>query len=500
MGNLVIIGGGVAGLSTGIYAQMRGYNAIIVEKHNILGGNLTGWDRSGYHIDNCVHWLAGTNKNDYMYKMWEDLGALGNVAVHQGDAFYTYEKDGKRLSANKDLRRFEKDLLDISPEDEKEIKSLIKGIRAVQGIYGIAGENHDEKFNLFKTVAHVPSIIKYYNITIGQLTKKFNNQLIRDFLTCLFTERFSALILVFFFALFSGGDAAVPSGGSLAMAGRMAERFVSLGGKVILGSEVTKINVAKNRAYSVNMKDGQIIDADAVVIAVDPQTVFGSMLDMPMPSQLKRMYEDKKLAKFSSFQCAFACEKKHIPFKGEIIFDLTDGEIEALNAKTMLLREYSHESGFAPEGETVLQSMVFFREDVCDKFIESRKNDRKAYVESKKSLAKVVKSAIERQYISLKNKLKLLDVWTPASYKRYTASASGTYMSFAFSSKVIPARKSNRIKGLKNVVLATQWIQALGGLPVAAECGKIAVKTLERIRAIKKSLSAIRLKPSTEIN
>ena len=147
MGNLVIIGGGVAGLSTGIYAQMRGYNAIIVEKHNVLGGNLTGWNRGGYHIDNCVHWLVGTNKNDYMYKIWQDLGALGNVGIYQSDAFYTYENGGMRLSANKDLNKFEQDMLGISPEDEKEIRSFIKAIRAVQGVYGIAGENHDKKDN-----------------------------------------------------------------------------------------------------------------------------------------------------------------------------------------------------------------------------------------------------------------------------------------------------------------------------------------------------------------
>ena len=60
MSKILIIGGGVSGLSAGIYAQLQGYEAIICERHNIAGGNLTGWDRGGYHIDNCVHWLTGT--------------------------------------------------------------------------------------------------------------------------------------------------------------------------------------------------------------------------------------------------------------------------------------------------------------------------------------------------------------------------------------------------------------------------------------------------------
>ena len=77
MANILIIGGGVSGLSAGIYAQMHGHHAIVCEQHFIPGGNLTGWDRGGYHIDNCIHWLTGTNPSSPLYPMWEDLGALG---------------------------------------------------------------------------------------------------------------------------------------------------------------------------------------------------------------------------------------------------------------------------------------------------------------------------------------------------------------------------------------------------------------------------------------
>jgi phytoene dehydrogenase-like protein len=36
--SIIIIGAGVAGLCTGIYAQMNGYRTHIYEKHNIPGG------------------------------------------------------------------------------------------------------------------------------------------------------------------------------------------------------------------------------------------------------------------------------------------------------------------------------------------------------------------------------------------------------------------------------------------------------------------------------
>jgi phytoene desaturase len=62
MKKIVIIGGGIAGLSAGIFAQKNGFESTILEKHHTTGGECTGWDRRGYHIDGCIHWLVGTKE------------------------------------------------------------------------------------------------------------------------------------------------------------------------------------------------------------------------------------------------------------------------------------------------------------------------------------------------------------------------------------------------------------------------------------------------------
>jgi len=45
MKKVIIIGGGISGLSAGIYAQKAGFQSIIYEKHHISGGECTEWDR-----------------------------------------------------------------------------------------------------------------------------------------------------------------------------------------------------------------------------------------------------------------------------------------------------------------------------------------------------------------------------------------------------------------------------------------------------------------------
>ena len=93
--------------------------------------------------------------------------------------------------------------------------------------------------------------------------------------------------------------------------------------------------------------------------------------------------------------------------------------------------------------------------------------------------ADAIRLACEK-FPEMKEKLACLDVWTPATYKRYVGSEIGSWMSFALPPKTAPKRISNEIKGLRNVVLATQWLQSPGGLPIAAASGINAVKAVVR--------------------
>ena len=73
---IAIIGGGVAGLSAGIYAERLGYDTTIYEKNPVPGGSLSGWYRKGFAIDNCLHWLTGTADGTPTNLLWKELGVL----------------------------------------------------------------------------------------------------------------------------------------------------------------------------------------------------------------------------------------------------------------------------------------------------------------------------------------------------------------------------------------------------------------------------------------
>lgn len=115
---ILIIGGGIAGLSTGCYARMNGYEAEIHESHNIPGGLCTTWKRGSYLFDGSLEWLVGTAAASPFHTYWQEVGALEGVQILDHEVFYEFlARDGRRLSFYADADRLERHLVELSPAD-----------------------------------------------------------------------------------------------------------------------------------------------------------------------------------------------------------------------------------------------------------------------------------------------------------------------------------------------------------------------------------------------
>src|SRR5512143_3742717 len=93
---MLIIGAGIAGLSTGCYALMNGYNTIIFEMHTIPGGLCTAWKRKGYTFDISMHNFIGS-KPGIFNQMWQELGVL------KGREFFYHDELARIESGRKSL-------------------------------------------------------------------------------------------------------------------------------------------------------------------------------------------------------------------------------------------------------------------------------------------------------------------------------------------------------------------------------------------------------------
>ena len=494
MKNIIIIGGGIAGLSAGIHAQQYGFRSVIYEQHSIVGGQCTGWDRKGYHIDGCIQWLTGTREGTELYDLWKNVVALGNVDIVRLDNFGTYEYEGTTITLWRDLDRLQKELCQLSPEDKEPIEELIKEIRLVQDLemparIPITMRPIGEIFKFLKKMKNAGLLMnKAGMISSEEYAKKFKHPAIRYMISAGLPEGFSIVGFIFSMATFSSGNGDIPKGGSKAMALRMKDRYEELGGKVINSVAAEEIIIKEGQAVAVRCSDGSTAKADYVVAACDAKMVLDKLL--------KGQYKDKK------FDMRFASEDYITPSSIQIAFgvkaDLSSYPLLAAfpsrpyiiagkEQNMVSYKNYYYEPDFAPEGCTLLITTINqtnFDYPYWSKLYENKEE----YNKEKQRIGNEVKERLEEHYPELKGKITVVDVATPITYHRYTGAYKGAWMSFMMTTKTKSIAHSGRIKGLKNFYLTGQWLEPPGGLPVAATTGKFTILKICKQEKIKVNL------------
>ncbi len=474
MKKVLIIGGGVAGLTTGILLTKRGFHCEIYEKNHMAGGNLTGWDRNGYHIDNCIHWLTGTRPDNALYRLWEEVGALGgHIDVHQQEALFSSESENERVSFYRNTDRARREMCRLSPADVTEIERFFRAVDAAASVTVNGGRIRER-------IMEMEGIMRYLPTSLYRLSASFRHPLLSAAFTDYIGGEYSALGLVLAYAAFASGNGGIPAGGSRAMAERMANRFLDYGGYLYTDSPVAGIMTDGDRATGIRLADGETVAGDYIVAACDSAVTFGRLLPTAsMPRRLLSQYERRRaFPVFSAFQTAIAVDGTELPFRGTAGFPILPLLSDGRCISRLTVREFSHEPGFMPEGKGLLQCMIYQHTETARTFMRLRAEDPERYRLRKEELAHAIVDRIEKHYPMLAGKLRVIDAWTPATYNRYFDSFYGAFMSFAVTGKALPLAVPQTPRGYRNIYLAGQWYRPPGGLPSAALSGKSAAKKI----------------------
>ena len=482
---IVIIGGGVAGLTAGIYACWANYDVELYEQSPDVGGACTGWDRDGYHIDNCIRWMRGTKPGSELYKIWETVGALGEgIGVRTPDPLLTAELDGERVSLWLNPDRTERELLDLSPEDSAAIRELIRWCKAVKDD-PFPADHPPELTNMSgyrKLKADLKATNKLCKTYRGQdildLMLTFRHPLIRQLIADLCPKEALAQSFAMTYGAYLSGDGGIPEGGSRAMTQRMRQRFEQLGGKCFTKTAVDEIIHEDQRASGVILENGDFVPADFIIAACDPCITFGRMLNlMDMHPSMRTMYEEpESYLIYGMFQAAYALDSAEAPLDGPVTIDCTDIQNELWMGNRMTVLCSSREPGFAPDGKHILQISIGLTEDAYDDWKSLYNEDVEAYRTKKKDLALAAMSLLEDRFPSCRGKLTLLDSWTPFTYQHTIGSYRGWPKAFTISKHSIRNPYPPAVGfTIDNLIIASQWLNPPGGLAAAAIQGKFAI-------------------------
>lgn len=482
MKKIVIIGGGIAGLSAGIFAQKNGFESVIVEKHHTLGGECAGWDRQGYHIDGCIHWLVGTKEGTQIHDLWMAVGALDGVEIYHPESFMAVEHDGVTVHFYQNLDRLKLSWLQISPEDKDVIEDFCQDIKRLHSFSIPAGKPVDlmsivEKIKYILSMKDVGSIMqKYGKISVKELSMKFRHPALREAIASFMPEGdYSAISVLFPLGTFTGGQSSIPLGGSKALAQRMVEKYLSLGGIIENSCEVVEADIQGATVRSIKAQGGKVFEADYFIAACDAKVLYKQLLKGRYPDQeFQKRYDDPdKYPLASNIYIGIGYEGTMSDIPRTLKFPVQSLNIYQ-NQKPieyLQMTHYDYEPSFAPNGHTVITLAINQFEPELEAWEILAKN-REEYNKEKIRVGEAAIHVMETRFPNMKGKLKLLDVATPQTYVRYCNAYRGAFMAFWPTITGKPLAHTGYVKGLNNIVLSGQWLQPPGGLPTALITGK----------------------------
>jgi phytoene dehydrogenase-like protein len=484
MGNkkVIIIGGGIAGLSAGCYLQMNGYDTEIFELHSIPGGLCTGWKRKGYTFDGCIHWLCGSDPRDELYTIWEELGAIQDKKIVNHEIYIRTDlQNDKSFSAYTDVDKLKEELLKFGSEDRELIEDLIDGINIVRKSNMPVLKSPD-LYNMFdglkfafKELPLIRLMSKWKKVSLADLQRKFKSPILNQNFVRLFgmPDDMPSFALIYTLALLANNDAGYPIGGSLDFAKSIEKRYLSLGGKVNYNSRVEKIIVEDNKSKGIRLNNGKEYYSDIVISAADGHYTIYNMLDGKyIDEEIEGYYKNFPLfhpiiqislgvaRKFDNISDAITT---YFPLEEPIFVDSKN----TLN--TLGIKIFNYDPTLAPEGKTAVVTVI---NADYEYWVNLKKDNPQKYNEEKDRIARSVINALDKKYGKIKDNIDIYDVATPDTFVRYTNNWMGSFEGFIPTVDTFGKKLKKTLPGLDNFYMIGQWVQPGGGLPTGGMHGR----------------------------
>jgi phytoene dehydrogenase-like protein len=515
MYDVVIAGGGIAGLTAAAYCVRSGCTVLLCEKQKRLGGHVNTFHRSGFSFDQGIR---STENSGVLFPMLRQLGidleflpsrvslGLGSqmINVHSPESLDDYEKLLKSLYAGY----------------EDDISSIIREIRKIMGymdiLYGIDNPLFSPSLTdpvylvktilpwLWKYMRCMPRIAKL-NEPVEQYLRRFtDNQGLIDIIAQHFFTSTPTFFALSYFSLYL--DYHYPVGGTGAFPAALENYIIRGGGEIAVDTPVTRIDIEKR---TIRTGDGREFSYRELIWAADQKLLY-SLIDTEQLSgrgvrnkilDRQRLLRDKRggdsiLSVYLAVDLPpsyFSQRSNPHLFYTPKVSGLSEmnGPAPVGEGKQALLawlRDYLslttyeisipvlRDATLAPEGKTALVISTLFSYDVARDILDSGWYEEfKEFCESQ-----IIEVLTESIYPDLGSSILFQFSSTPVTIERETGNTDGAITGWAFTNTSIPAvRKMGKINSsvktsISHISQAGQWTYSPSGLPISVLTGKLA--------------------------
>ncbi len=485
--SIIIVGGGIAGLSAGVYGRMNGFKTRIFEMHKKKPGGLcTAWKRQGYTIDGCIHWLVGSGVGSAFNRIWNDLGALDGKTIVDFDEYMRFEAvDGTTFIAYTNLDRLERHMKELSPEDAPVIDEFITAARKCTRFEPPLGKAPElmNFFDFLRLIATQFGLLrllwKWNKISLTEFGNRFKNRLIRESFPLLFMPDFPMTFMLMTFAWMHNRAAGYPIGGSLPFAQAIEQKYLSLGGEITYKSNVVKIMTQSGRAVGVRLEDGTEHRADYVISAADGHATIFDMLGGAFVDETICGYYEKLVPFPPLLYVALGVNRTfpEIPPSAGTVIELEQAvTVAGKEHRHLGFHIYDFDPTLSPQGKTVIIVMIATDYEYWRKL---RENDAQ-YKSEKEAVADNIVAILDKRFPGLAGLVEMRDVASPTTFVRYTGNWKGSFEGWQVTPKTwfFGQVMKRTLPGLDNFYMAGHWVEPGGGLPTVAISGRNVIQII----------------------
>lgn len=510
---VVIVGGGMAGLTAACYLAKSGYQPLLIEQQEITGGLVNSFDFHGFILDGGIRSIESSG---VLKPMIRDLGL--KIEFERSPVTLGIKDRVISLSSIDDLQSYESLLVELFPEDQKEIQTIIKKIRKIlkymDVLYGIenpmiidlkARPSYVIKTLLPWFFRFVPTLfqIDQLSVPVEVYLRRFtSNQALIDMIAQHFFKASPTFFALGYFSIYF--DYHYPKGGTGKLPQVLEEYILSHGGIILKNTSITQIDIENKTVWD---SKGQEYPYHKLIWASDLKSLYHRIDTQKIQKQrLKekiikhKAFLDGKIGAESVLTVYATTDLDPSYFKAKSSGHLfytpkTDGLSQVVLPKaddmaTLLeplkqfleLNTYEisipvlRDPKLAPKHQTgLIISVLFDYETVSHIEKMGYYQEFKSFVEH--YMIEVLSKSI---YPTLKDHILETFSSTPLTFKKRIGSTDGAIIGWAYTNQPIPVphQMSKIMKsiqtGLPDVYQAGQWSFSPAGVPIAVITGKLA--------------------------
>jgi phytoene dehydrogenase-like protein len=299
--NTIIVGGGIAGLTSAVYLSRAGQKVLLIEKNKECGGLVNSFKRDGFHFDTGVRALIDAG---IILPMLKDLNI--QLKIVKSPVSLGIENKIINIDSINSLLKYRELLIKFFQESEVEIDEVLKVIRKIMKhmdvLYGIENPlfkdlKRDRTFIFKKLLPWLPKFI----FTIGKINRMnmpveeyletlIKNGSLRDMISQHFFKNTPAFFALSYFSLYL--DYFYPKGGVEKLPEALKNKILEFGGEIKTETKIIEVMADKCLIKDQNNFSYQY---DNLIWAADLKTLYRITETEGLTPKIQSNFGDAKI-------------------------------------------------------------------------------------------------------------------------------------------------------------------------------------------------------------